>query len=78
MPKQRLDEVRTLAIRLFNAGRRQKQKHGPHIWDDTKWKDLPSESVEVWDAVAMEAIRRLRRHNDQADPQPGQWANKPK
>lgn len=57
---QELDEIRTLAIQLFNASRRQKKKHGPHIWQDTEWRDLPSESVEVWDAVAKEAYKRLR------------------
>lgn len=59
---EKLDEVRTLAIQLYNANLRRKKKHGPYIWGrPTEWRDLPSESVEVWDAVALEAIKRLRK-----------------
>ena len=62
--KQKLDEVRTLAIKLFKAGQIQKRKQGTRIWGDcvrATWRDLPSESVEVWDAVAVCAYRQL--HN---------------
>lgn len=65
--KQQLDEARTLAIQLFNAGEAEKRKQPKHIWGGQlrEWRDLPSESVAVWDAIAIEAYRRLR-HNDQA------------
>jgi hypothetical protein len=66
--KQKLDEVRTLAIKLFEAGEREKRKHAKCIWGQSKeWRDLPSESVAVWDAVAICAYDQLaassRRHN---------------
>jgi hypothetical protein len=64
MPKQKLDEVRTLAIKLFDAAQKKKQRQPPSIWggvENLKWRHLPSESVAVWDAVAIEAYRRLRR-----------------
>ena len=65
---QKLDELRTLAVALFEAGQREKRKQAPTIWanSELKYRDLPSESVAVWDAVAMEAIKRLRRHNVRA------------
>jgi hypothetical protein len=61
--KQQLDEVRTLAIKLFQAGQHEKMKQPKEIWGDNRllnWRDLPSESVAVWDAVALCAYRRLR------------------
>jgi hypothetical protein len=51
--KQQLDAARTLAIKLFEAGEAEKRKQ-PKIWGVTrKWRDLPSESVKVWDAIAV-------------------------
>ena len=60
--KQQLDAARTLAIQLFEAGEVEKRKQPKHIWDGQTrtWRDLPSESVAVWDAIAIEAYRRLR------------------
>jgi len=42
--KQQLDEVRTLAIKLFEAGEKEKRKQPKHIWDGQTrtWRDLPS------------------------------------
>lgn len=64
--KQELDEVRTLAIKLYEAGQKEKRKQAKEIWGDTDrtWRDLPSESVAVWDAVAICAYQQLKRHND--------------
>jgi hypothetical protein len=60
--KQQLDEVRTLAIKLFEAGEAQKRNQPKHIWGQTRtWEDLPSESVAVWDAVAICAYQQLKR-----------------
>jgi hypothetical protein len=68
--KQKLDEVRTLAIKLFEAGEAEKRKQPKHIWEGQTrtWRDLPSESVAVWDAIAICAYGQLKRHNDQAHP----------
>lgn len=57
--KQKLDEARTLAIKLFEAGEAEKRKQPKHIWGG----DLPSESVAVWDAIAICAYRELKRPN---------------
>lgn len=57
---QKLDELRTLAVQLFEASQAEKRKHGPEIWGDSrnhKFRDLPPESVAVWDAVALAAIK---------------------
>lgn len=58
--KQQLDEVRTLAIMLFKASEEKKREFPQHIWGAPRsWDDLPSESVAVWDAVAICAYRKL-------------------
>jgi hypothetical protein len=63
--KQQLDEVRTLAIKLFESGEAEKRKQPRFIWGNTRnWCDLPSESVAVWDAIARCAYDQLRRHNE--------------
>lgn len=65
--KQKLDEVRTLAVKLFEAGQRQKRKQPVGIWGsadrDRTFDDLCSESVAVWDAVAITAIKTLAKRN---------------
>jgi hypothetical protein len=59
--KQELDEIRTLAIALFEAGESEKRKQPKHIWGETRsFRDLPSESVAVWDAVAICAYKQLK------------------
>jgi hypothetical protein len=63
--KQKLDEVRTLAVALFEAGQRAKRKQPLEIWGpsrDLKFRDMPSETVEVMDAMALEAIKRTRKN----------------
>src|SRR6185436_8133591 len=60
--KQKLDEVRTLAIKLYEAGQATKRKQPKEIWGsdrDRAWCDLPSESVAVWDAVAILAYKQV-------------------
>ncbi len=62
--KQKLDEVRALAIKIFEAGQNEKRKQAPEIWGEDRlrtWRDLPSESIAVWDAVAICAYRELKR-----------------
>ena len=62
--KQELDEVRTLAVKLYEAGQKEKRKQKPEIWGsdrDRKFRDLPSESVAVWDAVALAAYDELAK-----------------
>lgn len=62
--KQQLDEIRTLAIKLFEASRKEKRKQPAEIWGYGRileWRDLPSESVAVWDAVARCAYEQLKR-----------------
>lgn len=60
--KQKLDQVRTLAIKLFEAAQKVKRSHPKGIWGQIpEWRDLPSESVAVWDAIAIEAFRQLRK-----------------
>jgi len=58
--KQKLDAVRTLAIQLYKAGQREKSKYVP---DGTPvdWRNLESETVAIWDAVAIEAYKQLRK-----------------
>jgi hypothetical protein len=71
--KQKLDEVRTLAIKLHRASEREKMRQPRHIWGQTrprKWRDLPSESEAVWDAVAIRAYELLKGHNAAGEPQP--------
>ncbi len=61
--KQNPDEIRKLAIKLFEAHQKKKRVQGRGIWGNDgnrEWTDLPSESVDVWDAVAIEAYKRLR------------------
>lgn len=60
MKKQSLDEIRTLAVKLFEAGQIEKRKHPKRIWGDDaniQFRDLPSESVDIWDAIAIEAYK---------------------
>ena len=59
-------EIRTLAIKLYEAGEAEKRKHPKHIWEGLMrtWRDLPSESVAVWDAVAICAYDQLKPPND--------------
>ena len=62
--KQELDEIRTLAIKLHEAGQKEKRRQPRHIWMDSadrQWRDLPSESVAVWDAIAICAYQQLRQ-----------------
>lgn len=60
--KQQLDEVRTLAIKLYEAGKKEKQKQPKYIWGRVlQWRDLPSETIAVWDAVAICAYKNLRK-----------------
>lgn len=63
--KQTLEDVRTLAIKLYNASRKEMLSQPKHIWGRPlcKFRDLPSESVAVWDAVAIRAYRLLKGHN---------------
>ncbi len=62
--KQKLDEIRTLAIELFEAGQVEKRKQSRYIWGsgaDLKFRDLPIESVGIWDAVALHAYKKLKK-----------------
>jgi hypothetical protein len=61
--KQQLDECRTLAIKLFESGEAIKRKQPKHIWDGQTraWRDLPSESVDVWDAISLCAFDYFRK-----------------
>ncbi len=59
--KNELDEVRTLAIKLFNASQTEKQKQPKYIWGTSlKWRDLPSESIALWDAIAVCALKETK------------------
>lgn len=67
--KQKLDEIRTLAIKLFEAGEAEKRKGAQCIWGPPKdWRDLPSESVAVWDAIAICAYKELRQATGKTKP----------
>lgn len=62
--KQKLDAVRTLAVKLYEAGQTQKRKQPWDIWGsdrDRKFRDMPSEGVEVWDAIALAALKHVKR-----------------
>lgn len=65
--KQQLDYVRTLAIQLFNAGEAEKRKQPKHIWgvERREWRHLPSESMAVWDAIAICACKELQKRASQ-------------
>jgi len=65
--KQQLDKLRTLSVRLFEAGQTEKRKQPLEIWAgnrDLKFRDLPSESVKVCDAIALEAFKCLTEAGD--------------
>ena len=71
--KQKLDEARTLAIQLHRAAEREKMRQPREIWGQTRqrhWRELPSESVAVWDAVAIRAYQLLKGHNVPAQRPP--------
>jgi len=60
--KPSMSEIRTLAIKLYEAGQKRKRKQPTEIWGEgrnTTWQDLPSESADVWDAVAICAFEHL-------------------
>jgi len=63
--KQKLDEVRTLAVKLFKAAQKEKRKQPVEIWgrseQERQFRDLPSESVAVWDAVALAALKAIKK-----------------
>jgi hypothetical protein len=62
--KQKLDEVRTLAAKLFKAGQKEKRKQPKEVWGNwalQEWHDLPSESVALWDAISICAYREVDR-----------------
>lgn len=62
-------KVRTLAIKLFEAGQAAKRKQPRDIWGNLSvWDDLPSESVAVWDAIAICAIHSLKQTNPTKEP----------
>ncbi len=67
--KQKLDQVRTLAVQLFNAGQREKRKAPKEIWGANahlKFENLPSETVAVLDAMAIEVYRKcVARQNNE-------------
>ena len=61
--KQKPDEVRTLAIKLFEAGQNEKRKQSPIIWGESRdytWREIGNYEMEVWDAVAMAAYKLLK------------------
>lgn len=65
--KQKLDKLRTLSIALYEAGQAEKRKQKPEIWGDDRnriYRDMPSEGAKVWDAIAMEAVRRCGTPKD--------------
>lgn len=67
--KQETDQIRNLAVKLYEAGQKQKRKQFFNIWGlDAKRKhyDLPSEMVAVWDAVALAAIQALKTSDTDA------------
>jgi hypothetical protein len=69
--KQKLDELRTLAVKLFEAGQTEKRRQSPEIWGEDrnrKFRDLPSESVKVWDAVALAALPSRERKVESFHP----------
>ncbi len=69
---QKLDELRTLAIALFEACEKKKAEHGPDIWGGEHpqdWRNAPTETVEVWEAVARVAFDSVTqcRSNDEME-----------
>lgn len=58
-PMKQQNEVRTLAVRLFEAGQREKQKQPAEIWSGdrfTRFCDLTRHEAAVWDAIAVRAL----------------------
>lgn len=65
--KQKLDELRTLAIKLYESGQAEMRKQPPEIWGDQrerKYRDMPSEGVAVWDAIALAALKATTPKKD--------------
>lgn len=58
--KQKLDAARTLAIQLYEAAQKEKE-NWEQLLPTPKWRDLTKDSVAIWDAVAIEAYRRLKK-----------------
>jgi hypothetical protein len=51
-------QVQRIARRLYNAARRVKLKQGEFIWGHIcMWEHEPSETRDVWTAVAKAAIK---------------------
>ena len=64
-----MGSTESLAIKLFNASEAQKRKQPKGTWGTPrKWRDLPSESVAVWIAVATAAIRHVNKQNSPLVP----------
>lgn len=61
--RQKLDAVRTLAVKLYEAGQVEKRKQPMEVWGSDryrKFRDMPSEGVAVWDAIALAALKHAQ------------------
>lgn len=64
--KQELDKIRTLAGELFEAAQREKRRQPKEIWGEArymKFREVPSETVAVMDAMAIQAYKSLKPEN---------------
>ena len=62
--KQKLDEIRTLAIKLYEAGQKEKRKHPKQLGvANLAWRELSPTAIAVWDSVAICAYNELKRKN---------------
>ena len=57
--KQKLDKVRTLAIKLYEAAQKEAGK-SPDLWGNgRRWRDLSQATMNLWDEVAICAYEEL-------------------
>jgi hypothetical protein len=61
--KQKPNEIRKLAIKLYNASEKHRVNHATAIWGWSKqlpWKSMSGGTMDCWDAVSVEACKQLR------------------
>jgi hypothetical protein len=57
---ERDQKILYLAMRLYTAANKEKRRQGERIWGQiTNWDNAPTETQDVWYAVAMQAAKEV-------------------
>ena len=61
--KQELNEIRTLAIKLYETAQEENRKVADILTPNhfISWRDTTPESMKIWDAIAVCAYRELKK-----------------